>query len=228
MNYTEKKRKGGVLNKFAHIDTYIFDLDDTLYSPKNGFSQQMFQKQRTSLSRLLNLSEIETGDLCKTLALKYKALPFTGLHRDTELDMNAFIEEGFDLDFSQLQSCAETKLTLETLPGRKVVFTNSPACHAEKALKALDYVHVFDNIYNVQQFDFATKPMLEPYHIVLNNLNADPQKCVMIEDSYKNLITAKALGMTTVYVHGTEEVDPDIVDYKYDTLLEFLKDMENV
>lgn len=213
------------MNKFAHINTWLFDLDDTLYAPSK-FSKHMFENLHSSLSRHLNMSADEVSVLCKSLSKKYNALPFTGLHRDTDLDMESFIKEGFDLDTSLLKRCPQTKEILENLEGRKVVFTNSPKCHAGKILEVLDYIHIFSDIYDVRAFNFDTKPMVEPYNVVLKGLNVDPEKCVMIEDSYKNLITAKKLGMTTVYVYGTEDVDPNIVDYKYGTLLEFLEDIK--
>ena len=83
-------------------------------------------------------------------------------------------------------------------------------------------------MFDVTAFDFESKPNLAPYHHVLDKLNEKPENCIMVEDSLKNLKTAKNLGMTTVYVYGTEEDVEGIADYSYATLLDFLKDSKNI
>tara|TARA_R110000868_G_scaffold218576_2_gene469344 strand:+ start:267851 stop:268498 length:648 start_codon:yes stop_codon:yes gene_type:complete len=211
------------MGQFSHVKVWIFDLDDTLYAPE-AFSAHMTHTIRTTLARHLGLTMEECSAYCQKLIKTHGGAPFTGLHREAAVDMDSFISEGFDLDTSLLKSCLQTKDALMSLKGRKVVFTNSPSCHAGKVLTALDYVDIFEKIFDVTMFDFDSKPNLAPYDFVLKSLGVAGTECVMVEDSLKNLKTAKGLGITTVYVHGDKPDTEGVADYIYDNVLDFLHD----
>jgi putative hydrolase of the HAD superfamily len=68
----------------------------------------------------------------------------------------------------------------------------------------------FDHIFDIRVASYLPKPFAEPYLKVLEMLDAEPQSCVMIEDSLQNLETAKKLGMETIWV-GEGEI-PSYVD----------------
>jgi putative hydrolase of the HAD superfamily len=214
------------MSKFSHIKTWIFDLDDTLYAPSTGFSAHMASVQKQSLSGLLKTDISGVTALLKSLVKKHGGAPFTGLHKEKSIDMDRFIEEGFQLDHSLLKACDLSQKILLNIQGRKVIFTSSPKNHVDKVLHRLEYQHIFsdENIFDVTRLDFETKPNQVPYDFVLNSLSEVAENCVMVEDNLKNLEIAKDMGMTTVAVHVDGE-KPSYVDFSYITLIDFLEDV---
>lgn len=214
--------------KFSHVKTWLFDLDDTLYAPETGFSKYMANHQRATLAKLLNTDIASIQVLTSKLIQKYGGAPFTGLHQEGVLDMDAFIDEGFRLDHGKIEKCEMTKKMLLNISGRKVVFTNSPKSHADNILKTLEYQNIFsdEHIFDVTRLEFETKPLKSSYEKVLVALNEVAEHCILVEDSLKNLEMAKSMGMTTVSVYHNGE-KPNYVDYAYLTLKDFLQDVEN-
>lgn len=213
------------MSKFAHIKTWLFDLDDTLYAPATGFSKHMAEVQHQSLAKMLGVDLLGIKTVLTDLVAKHGGAPFTGLYKEKSIDMDAFIEEGFVLRHDMLEPCALTRAMLESMQGRKVIFTNSPKNHANNILKRLGYEHIFEDeyIFDVTRLNFETKPKIEPYQKVLTDLKEEPQNCLLIEDSLANLKTAKELGMTTVSVHVSGE-KLAYVDYAYEDIQSFLAD----
>lgn len=213
------------MSKFSHITAWLFDLDDTLYAPKTGFSKHMSKVQHQALADQLNIDMEQVRPYLLALVEKHGGAPFTGLFKESAIDMDLFIEEGFKLDHGMLSECAETASSLDKLHGRKFIFTNSPKVHAENVLKALGLSEVFDvqSIFDVTRLAYDSKPLKSSFKKVLVEVGESGENCAMIEDSLPNLKMAKSLGMTTVWVHG-EGDKPDYVDYAYSEILTFLKD----
>jgi putative hydrolase of the HAD superfamily len=64
----------------------------------------------------------------------------------------------------------------------------------------------------------------KPFLLALEKMNVAPEETIMVEDSQHNLEPAKALGMTTVFVHpkdGSQQAA--YTDHMFDTPYDFLK-----
>ena len=48
------------------------------------------------------------------------------------------------------------------------------------------------------------KPEVEAFQKVLDDIGVKAEDCVMFEDSFRNIVTAKKLGMKTVFVAGED------------------------
>ncbi|CAN0178896.1 unnamed protein product [Ascophyllum nodosum] len=95
------------------------------------------------------------------------------------------------------------KSALENLPqAKKYVFTNCNEKEAEEALEILGIRQHFKGVFGAAAMGDTCKPDREAFDIVLEAIGADPTKTAMFEDSFKNLVTAKALGMSTVFVQS--------------------------
>ncbi len=211
---------------FSDQTVWLFDLDDTLYAPQTGFAKAMGLVQHQALANQLNVTVTEVKPILTGLVEQYGGAPFTGLHKTKMIDMDRFIEEGFDLNYSSLKPDLDVLAYLKVLPGRKVVFTNSPQCHAQKVLKALGLNSVFDeaDIFDVVRLNFESKPKKSAFEFVLAELAVAPENCVMIEDSLSNLKVAKDYGMTTVSVYA-EGQKPPYVDFAHTDLKSFLSNV---
>jgi len=85
---------------------------------------------------------------------------------------------------------------------RRVVFANADRAYAERVLDVLGVHHQFEQIIDVRDFAFNSKPHVNAYHRILEILDAHPYECILVEDSPDNLAPAKAMGMLTVLVGG--------------------------
>ena len=102
---------------------------------------------------------------------------------------------------------------LQRLPGRKLLFTNAPLAYAETVLGLTGLDSLFAAVYSVESLNFQPKPMLAAYRNLLRVERLSPRRCIMVEDSLANLVTAKTLGMKTVWV-STGLRDSPSVDVK--------------
>ena len=97
---------------------------------------------------------------------------------------------------------------LASLPQCKWIFTNADAAHARRVLAILGLSGCFDGIADIRALDFACKPEPEAYYMAMAQAGElDPSRCVLLDNSPRNLVPALALGFTTVLV-GSEAPHP--------------------
>ena len=84
----------------------------------------------------------------------------------------------------------------------KYIFTN---CHETQAAELLEILGVrdcFKGIFGAGFMGDHCKPEKEVFLKVFDTLGAEASQLTLFEDSYKNLVTAKSLGMSTVFVES--------------------------
>jgi putative hydrolase of the HAD superfamily len=70
----------------------------------------------------------------------------------------------------------------------------------------------------VESTKFHAKPSVRGFQMLLKAIKAEAQDCVMLEDNLPALMTAKRLGMKTIWV--TKQLQkPNFVDYRLSTVL---------
>jgi putative hydrolase of the HAD superfamily len=89
---------------------------------------------------------------------------------------------------------------LHRLPGRKVVFSNSPERYCRAVLEVLGITDLFDGVFTIEHTRYQPKPDVRGFRELFRRHDIDPRRTVMVEDSLDNLLTARRLGMRTVYV----------------------------
>jgi putative hydrolase of the HAD superfamily len=92
------------------------------------------------------------------------------------------------------------RATLTRLPGRKFVFSNSPAHYARAVLGLLGISDLFDGVFSIEQARFRPKPDTYGFLRLCRSNHLRPGRCIMVEDTLENLRTAARLGMRTVWV----------------------------
>jgi putative hydrolase of the HAD superfamily len=138
-----------------------------------------------------------------------------GLMRHHQVDPEDYLTYVHDIDVpSRLTADLELRQALQSLPQRRVVFTNSSVCHSERVLQALGLRDLFEDIFDIRIANYLPKPYPDPYRAVLEQLGAEAGECIMVEDTPENLLTAKQLGMGTVLV-GPRDMT-DYVDVQID------------
>jgi putative hydrolase of the HAD superfamily len=181
--------------------TWLFDLDNTLHNATPHIFPHINRSMREYIERHLNLDEQAANRLRQDYWLRYGAT-LLGLMRHHGTDPNHFLQETHQFPDLQRMVVFEKPLlhALRRLPGRKIIFSNAPRHYAEAVLRITGLERCFDALYSVENLKFRPKPMPAGFRLLLRAERLDPRRCIMVEDSLPNLVTAKKLGMSTVFV----------------------------
>ncbi|MBL8644253.1 MAG: pyrimidine 5'-nucleotidase [Rhodospirillaceae bacterium] len=185
------------------FDTWIFDLDNTLYRAATRVFDQIDARMKAFIGRELGLSP----DQAFALQKKYfhaHGTTLRGLMLNHGTDPEAFLDFVHDIDHSVLEADARLEAAIKALPGRKLIFTNGTATHAARTVERLGVAHLFSDIFDIRAGGYIPKPSREPYDRLIAAHAIEPTRAVMFEDSTANLKPAADMGMTTVWVrHDT-------------------------
>ncbi len=186
----------------AGIDSWIFDLDNTLYPASSDLFSQIDRKMKTFIAHAFDL---EPSDAFKLQKQYYHEFGTTlrGLMINHDIDPDIFLSYVHDIDHSVLRPDPTLDKALKELPGRKFVYTNGSAHHATAVLDQLGIARHFAGIFDIRAGDYVPKPDPESYTDFIAHHSVTPQRAVMFEDSHKNLKPAADLGMATVFVRHT-------------------------
>ncbi len=202
----------------AGIDTWLFDLDNTLYPGSNSLFPQMDVKMKAFIARTLDLSLDEAKQRQKDYYRLY-GTTLRGLMLNDGVEPADFLADVHDIDHSVLEYDAALDAAMAGLPGRKLVFTNGTVTHAEKVLARLRLTHHFEGIFDIVAAGYIPKPNPQPYPVMLAAFDIDPTRTIFFEDSAHNLQPAAALGMRTVLVRSGPDHAPVALqaglDYSY-------------
>ena len=189
----------------AHLDTWIFDLDNTLYSASTHLFGQIDQRMKAFIGRELSLSLADAHALQKRYYWEY-GTTLRGLMINHDIDPDTFLDYVHDIDHTVLAPDLELNTLLARLPGRKYIYTNGTAYHATEVIARLGISTLFDGIFDIRAGNYIPKPDPEPYREIVARYAIDPGRAAMFEDSFKNLKPAADMGMTTVWVRHEEHV----------------------
>lgn len=199
---------------------WLFDLDDTLHNASAHIFPHINQAMTAYVAQYLQVDETEANRLRMEYWRRYGAT-LTGLMRHHGTDPHHFLwhTHQFPLLQEQLVFDGAIKNLLRRLPGRKIVFSNAPGHYARRVLDAMGVRPMFDSVWCLEQLRFVPKPNAGAFRRLLQRERLDARRCIMVEDSLPNLVTAHRLGMKTVLIsRGLDK--PDWVDVKLGSVLE--------
>ena len=202
---------------------WIFDLDDTLHDASSHIFPVMNRAMTQYIMDTLELDESAAFNLRQHYWRVYGAT-LKGLMRHHGTDPHHFLQETHalaDLDTMVLQTQGLRNL-IRRLPGRKVVFTNAPMRYALRVLKLLGIHDMFETVFSVESTRFHPKPSVRGFRQLLRSIKAKPGDCVMLEDNLPALMTAKRMGMRTVYV-SKKLRKPPFVDARINQILKLTR-----
>lgn len=191
-----------------NFEAVFFDLDDTLYPSTSGIWQAIGVRMDKYIMQTLNIPPEGVQSLRENLFREY-GTTFRGLSLLYGIDAHHFLEYVHDIPLNQyLRPDIALIDTMSYYPGRNIIFTNANQMHAERVISILGLEGVFSDIIDIMQVHPHCKPMAEAYEkaILISGIS-DPRNCVMIDDSARNLKTARDMGFFTIQV-GTETRSP--------------------
>jgi putative hydrolase of the HAD superfamily len=197
-----------VRESFTHIDTWVFDLDDTLYPRSVDLHGQMRDRVVTFIADHMKIdrtaAEAIHVDYYERFGSTLQAM--VQLHG---ISPNAFLDFVHQIDLSVLVHNEDLIDALRALPGRRIIFTNAPRGHATSALEVMGMAELFDAVASIEDSNFIGKPNLSAFSGFFEAHGVNPRQAAMFEDRPGNLLVPHELGMKTVLV-----VDPLFEDAK--------------
>jgi len=211
--------------RLAHVRNWIFDLDNTLYPARANLFARIDQRMTAYIARLLDVDDAEAHRIQKQYFLGH-GTTLAGLMTEHDVDPQEFLAYVHDIEMDVLDEDAPLAASIARLPGRKLVFTNGDAPYALKVLERLGLGGSFEAVHDIHAMDLKPKPAASAYAGLCAAFDIDPEESLFADDMARNLLPAKAIGMTTVWVdNGSEQAaDPerDHIDFTTDDLSAWL------
>jgi putative hydrolase of the HAD superfamily len=220
---------------FDHVDTWIFDLDNTLYPHEAQLWPQVDERITLFIAEFFGLDLMSARALQKFYYTRY-GTTLKGLMDEHAIEPEDFLSFAHDIDLSLLDPDPALGLAIEALPGRKLILTNGSRRHAENVAGRLGIRDHFEEIFDIVAADFVPKPEARTYERFLEAHAVDPKSAAMFEDLAKNLVVPHALGMQTVLVlpkvpdpfrdaHEQEAVEAPYIRHTTRDLTGFLREL---
>lgn len=184
---------------FGHVDTWVFDLDNTLYPHEARVWPQVDERITLYIANLFGLDGLSARALQKYFYHRY-GTTLRALMQEHDVDPYEFLDFAHDIDHSSIEVNPLLGAAIERLPGRKLILTNGSRKHAENVAMKLGIYDHFEDVFDIAAADFVPKPDRRAYEIFLTRHVVDPTRAAMFEDIAKNLVVPHDLGMTTTLV----------------------------
>lgn len=183
----------------AGRDQFVFDLDNTLYPAHLSVFDDIGVRMTQFIARTLGCNTAEAERIRDRYHEIYGGT-VVGLMRHDGIDPTAFMNDVHDVALGDIRPAPALASAIDSLPGRSVVFTNGASAYAKRVLARLGLEGVFSQVVALDDVGFLPKPEPDSFHRMLDLVGFSAPRCVMFEDSVRNLLTAKQLGMATVLV----------------------------
>ncbi|WP_197917201.1 pyrimidine 5'-nucleotidase [Thiosulfatihalobacter marinus] len=186
-------------NAFAHVTTWVFDLDNTLYPPHARLFDQIELRMTDYVMQALGVDQPRADRLRRKYWAQY-GTTLAGLMREHDVDPAPYLTTVHDISLAHLEPDPQLAAQIRALPGRCIVYTNGTAPYAERVLAARGLSGLFDAVYGVEHADFLPKPERAAFETVFRLDGVCTQTAAMFEDDPRNLQAPHDMGMRTVHV----------------------------
>ncbi len=184
---------------FAHVDTWVFDLDNTLYPHEARVWPQVDARITLFVTELFGLDGLSARALQKYYYHRY-GTTLKGLMRENNIQPDDFLDFVHHIDLASLEPDPALGQAIADLPGRKLILTNGTIKHAENIAGKLGILDKFDGLFGIIEAGFTPKPERATFDQFFARHNVDPTRAAMFEDIEKNLIVPHDVGMKTVLI----------------------------
>ena len=205
---------------FTHVETWVFDLDNTLYPPHARLFDQIEVKMTQYVMDALGVDRPEADRLRRKYWHEH-GTTLAGLMREHDVDPGPYLTDVHEISLEHLEREPELEAHIRALPGRKIVYTNGTAPYAQRVLEARGLGGVMDAVYGVEHAGFRPKPEREAFEAIFAADGVRPEAAAMFEDEPRNLAAPHQMGMRTVHVAPERHAAPHI-HHHTDDLTAFL------
>jgi HAD superfamily hydrolase (TIGR01509 family) len=215
----------------SDFEAVIFDMDGVLID-----SEPLWKIAMEEVFHSLG-SKLTKADFQKTVGLRIdEVVHFWNHHENWGVENEQEVEESIILKMIELisENAQPLEGVIETLAflkrkGMKIgLGTSSSSRLIHVVLTELNIAHYFDFTHSAETEHFG-KPHPAVYHTVAEQLNANPNKCLVIEDSFNGVIAGLAAKMKVVCIpEKTHFPNPRlaVADFHFGTMTEFLLEIQ--
>lgn len=209
------------------VETWIFDLDNTLYPTSCGLFALVQAKMNQYIRDRFGLDEAGAAELRRRYFLEH-GTTLNGLMAVNRIDPHEFLAFVHEVDLACVPEDPALAAALGKLHGRKIVFTNGSVRHAERLLDHLGIGDHFTGIVDIVACEFDPKPSMTGYRELMRRHDVTAARALMVEDIARNLEPAAALGMTTAWIRNeldwaAAESEADYIHHVVENLAGFLE-----
>lgn len=188
------------MTDLTHIDTWLFDLDNTLYPVESEVMTLVAGRMTDFMEKITGLPRDQARAIQKAYYEEHGTTLAGLMANDHGVDPEDFLTHVHDISLDALSPDPALLAGLQRLPGRRLVFTNGSAAHAVRVLERMEIAHVFEDIFHIAAADYIPKPARATFEKMMALHAVAAPGAAFFEDSEKNLAPAAELGMTTVLV----------------------------
>ena len=187
---------------FERVDTWVFDLDNTLYPSECNLFAQVDQRMAAFVAKFLGVPEPYARHLQKSYYRQF-GTTLSGLMAIHKMEPKPFLDYVHDIDLSVVPRSPELRAGIAALPGRKLIFTNGTVAHAERVAEKIGILDLFEGICDIVACGYQPKPGAEAFETFVKRHGVEASRAAMFEDMPQNLEVPHTLGMTTVLIRST-------------------------
>lgn len=191
-------------NILDHRDTWVFDLDNTLYPAECDLFAEIDQRMTDFVARFLRLPREEARAVQKQYYAEH-GTTLNGLMSMHGMEPDEFLAHVHEIDLSPLPRTPDLAAAIQSLPGRKFVYTNGSREHARRVTDYMGLGDIFDGQFAIEDSEFTPKPNQSSYDAFVSMFDVIPERAVFFEDLARNLAPARAMGFTTVLVQSEKD-----------------------
>ena len=225
----DSRKKGPENNEFSgvtHVEDWVFDLDNTLYSAKTELFKQVSERITKFVATALDL-EMVAAERVRRDYFRHHGSTLRGMMTNHATDPEHYLAFVHDIDVTVIEHNTALDAALGALTGRKLIFTSANRDHAERVLNRLGIRHHFEHLFSIESSGYVPKPHRQVYEHMIQTCAVEPRRAAMFEDSARNLEPAAALGMVTVWLpnhtdFSQQGADGDHIDFFVDDLAAWL------
>ena len=192
------------------FEALFIDLDDTLYPSSSGLWGLIRQRIDLYLHEKMGFPVNEVTEIRRKLFTEH-GTTMRGLQKQYSVNIQEYLQFVHNVPVEdKIKPDIKLKSFLKSLPFPKYIFTNADVKHANRVLKAMQLEDEIQGIIDILAMEPYCKPQLPAFQAALKiSGDPDPKKCILIDDTPKNLEVAKSLGFRTVLVKEGIEKDLD-------------------
>lgn len=187
----------------ADIDTWILDLDNTLYPADSALAGQLTHGILSTIAQYYETDLAGARGIQAELVAAY-GTSLRGAMVTGTIDPHDFLSFERRMDYTVIGPDPLLAEALRALPGRRYVYTNGSAYHAEQALTRLGLTDCIDGVFDILAGALIPKPYAESLDAFLKLYGIDPVRAAMFDDLEVNLTLPHERGMTTVWIQAGE------------------------
>jgi putative hydrolase of the HAD superfamily len=209
---------------FHNIDHWVFDLDETLYSPEICLFDEIKSLMNSFMQTTLNITPDEASTLRHHYWQTY-GTTLAGLMAEHDIDPEPFMTYVHDISLDELKPDPELNNIIKSIDGTAIVYTNGSEQHARRVTAARGLDNCFDAYFGVEHANYVPKPKKAAFDTVFALANIEPKRGVIFEDDPRNLVEPHLMGMRTVLVGPA--MNAPYIDHQTTDLKWFLSTLTN-